>query len=248
MNKKLKKMPIIFIVIIAMAVNIALIYSALNSRNSDSQHGDTADAASDDTTVDVYCVTYYGASGEILQTSDVEKGKYAIPPNMPDVGADTVFLGWDKNFPNVFDDLDIYPILKDVSDTKNVISISAHHIASGEQLRAQIKLGGWVECSYYELEILYDPSSLLYIGAEAELPSVSITADIGLVKMILDAREDITEGAELVTLVFEAINEQFTYTELRLDPGLIQQYDSGGDRINTDSTLYNGKIYIYKKT
>ena len=58
-----------------------------------------------------FTVTFIGYNGEVLEVQEVEKGKDAVPPTVPQKEGLT-FKGWDTKYDNVTDDLEIKGIFE----------------------------------------------------------------------------------------------------------------------------------------
>ena len=255
MSKILKKQTlfVILVVIITVCVNLIIFSTTLGTQKkvpeganeeeiSESIHSSPTQTGITQAT---FRVTYFGADNQVLQALDVMEGDYAVPPANPTIDRDAIFLGWDKSFTYTFDDMDIYPIIEDVSKTTNAISIDTHYIAHGEQFNAVVKLGGDVNCSKIEFDLTFDSELLTFIGCDGMRPDIYIEEGESILSISFDPVEKQSVGIELVELQFQTAQTPFMFTQLRLSPTLVLKLDSDGDEVGGDCTLYNGKLYIY---
>ena len=193
----------------------------------------------------VYTVRFHDLGGDIVKMHETTGG-FVEPPGGFKINGNRVFLGWDKDILNVRGNTDFYPITTDINDMTNVIYLDAAYVSTGQRIKTDLNLGGKVRYSDIQFEIAYNPVDLKYVGIENVGANTIIQHDEQNAKLRITVSADDNILAEeiLATLVFSVITDGFVYSEFKIKLDSIEML-LGGEKIGTECTMFNGKVYIY---
>ena len=223
-----------------------------------------------------YTVTFYDVNGIIVDQQIVKEGESAVPVNGPyaNIIADELtlqsddeasakaepdypksdltkegeqFAGWDEPLDNITHDVDVHPIVEDISEKENVIFGDAVYVKQGDDVAYTIELGSQTEIAALELIIHYDSDELSYRGCQ--------NLDSGVQTNALSSSNEIrisylsaenTEGAlYLGDFVFNAVGEKNTASTLDITVNLAEKINDNGDIVDAQCEVSEGTIYIY---
>lgn len=187
-------------------------------------------------------VLYHDFDGKVIKKVKVRSG-FAEPPSESPKVEKCIFMGWDADVLNITDDTEVYPIKEDISEECNVIYANAVYGSSENEVKVIYNIGGKVECSKMRLTIKYDPDVLQYISNTTthNFIQVNHNADEALIELVMDSKKNIDSETQLLCLKFNPKTESYVYTTLNTTVEEFLKIDSGGERINTDCSFYDGK-------
>ena len=245
-----KTLSIVLILVTAIVFSWMILFVAANKasyiqRSTDSDVTDNPTDNVNETEEAVYTVRFHDLGGDIVKMYETTGG-FAEPPGNFKIDGNRVFLGWDKDILNVRGNTDFYPMTTDISDMTNVIYLDAAYVSTGQQFKTNLNLGGKVRYSDVWFEIAYNPVDLKYVGIENVGSNTIIQHDEQNAKLKITVRADDNAAIEeiLATLVFTVITEGFVYSEFKIKLDSIEML-LGGEKIGTECTMFNGKVYIY---
>ncbi len=80
-----------------------------------------------------FTVVFMNKTGRILKSVKVEKNKSAVPPEAPSISG-YEFVGWDKDYSNVVEDMMILPVFRRLPD-KYSITVEGGTLSDGKTTR-----------------------------------------------------------------------------------------------------------------
>ncbi len=194
-------------------------------------------------TTQLCMVTFYDATGKLWRTHEVHSGSHVIPVPFEQEGY--MFKGWDKDLYTVTEDLEVYPVCEAISDAKNIVYVDTVYADTEYVLSVTPKLSGTVDCSGFTIEMGYDDELLHFEGAGPILDGLTVENADGVVTMTWSADAAIAEETDIAILYFKCKKDSSYSTTL---PFLTKEIVTlqQGEQIYTDSTAYDGKLYLYQ--
>lgn len=189
-------------------------------------------------------VEFYSCDGTLLQTQQVEDGRSAQPP-LP-VHEGHIFKHWDKDLFSVTEDLQVYPVCEKIPEQKNVVYADVVYGKTEDICSVTPRLSGLVDCSGFTIEMGYDDALLHFEGAESVLDGLTVEHRDGVVTMTWSSDVAIAEETDLAVLYFKCTKEGSYSTTFPLLTKKIVTLAQDGE-VYTDSTAYDGKLYLYQK-
>lgn len=188
-------------------------------------------------------VSFYNIDGTVLNETSVTYGTAVMAPSLPKSNLNYVFHGWDKTLGGITEDIQIYPVIEDLSEYANALYIDSYYVQNNSEFWVDIILAGNVSISQLDIGIDYDSSVLKYVACDDNYLSAEEDEE-GFVIIRLDEEENITESRILARLCFRSHGPDFTYTELLIKNGTPKHFVNGNIAAY-DCAAVNGRIYIY---
>lgn len=199
--------------------------------------------------IEYYTVVFYDVEGSIIKTESVASGKDATPPDEIFLPDNYLFIGWDRSFYSVVENLEIHTEYVDVSDVHNAICFSSVYTISGDEFVVNISLSGNVNICCLELEISFDKysvqfSELLFCDGNGVIHYDSST---NKVYFVMACSENIQAMTDLCSLKFVAMKNEETADAIRIHVTDIASFDNNGNIVDETSQIFDGKINIKER-
>lgn len=196
-------------------------------------------------TIQRYTVTFLDADGQVLQTQRVREGNGAKPPSLQKDGM--IFKGWDKDINAVSADVETDPILLEIHEEKNVIYADTVYGQTGKTVSVTPRIGGVVDCCSFVIEMGYDAEAFELLKAEPILEGLTVETETdGLLVLSWSSEIPLEENTTLVAIELRCLLNEGSYgTMIPFLTREIYRLEQG-ERVYTDSTAYDTKLYLYK--
>lgn len=158
-------------------------------------------------TDETYEVKFYDHHNTLIKKEEVAFGENATSPLYTLESHTQLFLGWDKTFTDVKNDLDIYPLLADISNENNVIYSSFACSSEDGILTVSFQITGMVNFCCLELEIDYDKACLEYIQATKVDGDGIVNVFEDKIYFVFACSENINGSVDFMTLEFKVIDK-----------------------------------------
>lgn len=191
-----------------------------------------------------YKVSFYDLDRQLLAEYKAEAGKSVVPPPFEKTGY--MFKGWDKDMYAVTEDIEVYPVCEDISEAKNIVYADTVYADTEYVFSVKPKLSGTVDCSSFTIEMGYDDELLHFEGAGSVLDGLIVEENDGTVTMTWSDNASITKETDLAVLHFKCKKDGSYSTTLPFLTKEIVTLEQG-EKVYTDSTAYDGKLYLYQK-
>ena len=192
-----------------------------------------------------YTVDFYNENGVVIKQEEVLYGKNATAPKLNYDSSKYVFIGWDKTFSNVTENISIHPNLVDITSEKNVITSSYVYSSGEDKIRISLQITGEVNFCCMELEIEYDEKYLKFLGATNVDGDSMINNYNGKLHYVFASGSNIKGSVDLMTLEFEVLKANNQNKQL-LDIFVsdIASFGSDGDFIDENYVVYTGDVNL----
>lgn len=194
----------------------------------------------------LYSVSFYDAEGQLLETSEAEKGSAPAVPAYEVEGMR--FRGWDKELFFIHSDTEVHPWLESLGEDKNIVYGNAVYAFNDETVTVTPRIAGSLDCCDITVRLGYDTQLLRYTGAEEKLQGVKIEDDpaAGVVTLSWEGTEKLTEAGALAEISFECLCEGSYSGTMSLLTSEIYTLENGS-KVYTDSMAYDIELFILSK-
>ena len=193
-----------------------------------------------------HTVRFLNVDGSLIREETVPYGEPVLPPEVQQDNA--VQTGWDGELFHIVEDMEVTPTFQPLDTVKNAVYMNCVYQPVEDEIVMTITLGGQVDCCGFELEAAYDKELLKLLEAEPLLEGLQTEHKTknGLLELILPDGEDLRAETELVRLHFKCTKQDSYSTTI---PVLTREIHKRGEAGigNTDSTAYDGRLYLMEK-
>ncbi len=192
-----------------------------------------------------YSVVFVSSSGAILKEETVPAGQSAIPPEDLKLSFGERFVGWDKPFTNVTEDLVITAITRSVEQENNAFILESACVQRKGTVTVPLLLSGSVCLSAFDLTISYDNEQLTFDSFAYEDGALIYNCinDEGIIRMNFVSTDNVYSDIDLCGIVFRSIGEA-EETEVSLQVNTIVAFDDDEQPYAPEYTIYNAKLTI----
>lgn len=228
----MKKKTILIIVICTFLMIVSIVIIRSLSGETPVENGET------------YVVQFYDNKNTVLKKEEVQYGENAVSPYYNPNIPNQVFIGWDKSFNDVKEDLNIYPVMEDISNEANVI-YSSYSCSNGEGvIQISFQITGNVNFCCLELEIDYDEKYLQYIAATNIDGDAIVNLQQGKLYYVFACGENINGDVDLITLEFKVLKESENTDLMKLNVLDIASFKSDNDFMDEQYKIIIGDIVL----
>lgn len=193
---------------------------------------------------ETYVVQFYDNKNTVLKKEEVQYGENAVSPYYNPNIPNQVFIGWDKSFNDVKEDLNIYPVMEDIFNEANVI-YSSYSCSNGEGvIQISFQITGNVNFCCLELEIDYDEKYLQYIAATNIDGDAIVNSKQGELYYVFACGENINGDVDLITLEFKVLKESENTDLMKLNVLDIASFKSDNDFMDEQYKIIIGDIVL----
>lgn len=192
-----------------------------------------------------HTVSFYDQNGELTESCRVKDGSAVIPPAIFLEGYR--FKDWSGQLHKVTGDMEVYPLFSEVGTERNVIYADTVYNRIDKPISVIPTISGTVDTCGFEIEMGFDSELLRFKDAEPIIEGITITQESeGLLILRWSSERSLKAETQLARITFEATVKDGAYgTTIPFLTREIYRQDEG-DRVYTDSTAYDAKLYIYK--
>lgn len=229
----MKKKNILIIIILAFLVMVSIIiFRGLDEEKP---------VGNDET----YVVQFYDHNDNVIKKEEVKKGNNAISPTYKYESKSKVFVGWDKSFNDITEDLDIKPVFEDISNEKNVI-YSSYACSNGDSyIQVSFQITGDVNFCCLELEIEFDDKYLEFVEATEVDGDGLVNSYDGKIYFVFACAENINGSVDLMTLEFKVLKSNTKDNNLvNINVTDIASFDSTNQFLDEDYKVIKGDIIL----
>lgn len=247
MKRKIIIIAVCVVLMIEVSV-VALVFalkdnSELNSDNPDTG-GDTIQPSDTDESKPNYTVTFLNDDKSIFKQVAVVSGEGPTSPGIPSMLEGYVFGGWDADLSSVTKDMVVLPLREEITDERNVISISNGYGVTGDIVTLPLSLCGKVDICCFELKITYDKSILQFVEFFNEDAGIAANCDAenGVIYLNYISTNNTTGQVDLCDVSFKLIGNSTKQVPLNIMVELAVRINDSDDYENVECDVRNGKI------
>ena len=191
-----------------------------------------------------HTVTFYDYDVmKVLGISNVENGKFAIPPTDPSKSG-TKFLGWKGNYTNVTKDESVIAVY---DDSKNVFVVESTSGSVGDTVTLLVSVDGNVKVCGFDLTLYYDNEILELVTHDADLDLDVVvntqTLNNGIILNFSSATEK-TKRREIISLTFRIKDTTADATSVNLEMTSIKEIIDDTSIVDSTCELVVGVVTI----
>lgn len=192
--------------------------------------------------VEKHSVTFAYQDGTVIDTKKASDGKGIFPPDFETNG---VFRGWSGAINNVTSDIEVHPILMDISD-ENLFYFDSLYVKEGDEFAIDLLLAGEVNLSSADLTVSYDTDVMEYVKSDSKDYCEIKEGEEGVLNFILSSDIPITEKTLLSQITFRSKEMDVYASQIDLSCKNGKIVKEGKEQPTTVSTI-NNKIYYLQE-
>ena len=191
-----------------------------------------------------YLVRFLTDEGIPISILECNKGETLIPPTPPRQ-INNVFVGWDGDYSNITQNVDIIATYVDVSQTTNAISADTTYVATDSEFNVVVGIYGSVSFCGLDMDVSYD-SDLLELIEIADVDDCIILNDStkGIIHMNYVTTSNTTGEVAFMTLSFKLKEDNKVETGLHMQVNSIYVLGDDDSLIHAEYQLLPNRIII----